>query len=108
MLKNRNRLSSLKVRIGPCASAAAFNLGRYSPSVISSSNMSLARLLVCLCVLAGCLAGEEGMWTFDNLPVEALERSTGLHRLRNGWSTFACRLFDSAMEARVPSSAPKD
>jgi hypothetical protein len=39
--------------------------------------MSLARLLVCICVITGCLAGEEGMWTFDNLPVEALGKKYG-------------------------------
>ena len=36
--------------------------------------MSITRLLVCFCVIAGYLGGEEGIWTFDNLPLEALRK----------------------------------
>jgi hypothetical protein len=39
--------------------------------------MLIARLLVCFCLMACCLAGEEGMWTFDNLPLATLEKKYG-------------------------------
>jgi hypothetical protein len=60
----------LMVRWIVCASDARF-------FVISSCNMSLARLLACLCLIAGGLAGEEGMWTFDNLPLQTIGKKYG-------------------------------
>jgi hypothetical protein len=39
--------------------------------------MLIARLLVCFCLMACCLTGEEGMWTFDNLPLATLEKKYG-------------------------------
>ena len=62
---------------------------------------SVAILAAAVLTAAPVIRAEEGMWTFDNLPVKQLEAKYGFQPRRSGSITCGCRACGSTMADRV-------